>query len=183
MSETPWFALRVKSRHEKAVAYSLRQKKFEVFLPLYQARHRWKDRVTTVDLPLFSNYVFCQFEPVRKVDLLRTPGLWEIVSCGHQPVELLRSEIEAIQRILTCGMNVEPCHYLLVGDSVRIVAGPLRGVEGLVTDMSNRPTLVVSVSLLQRSVGVEVDLDWLEHTDPASPKARYLRAAQASCVW
>ena len=39
-----WFALRVKSRCEKAVANVIRYKGFEEFLPIYQCRRRWSDR-------------------------------------------------------------------------------------------------------------------------------------------
>ncbi len=175
----PWFALRTKSRHEKAVCCSLSQRGFTPFVPLYQARHRWKDRTVTVELPLFSTYVFCQFEPSRRVEILKAPGVWEIVSSGHTPLEVQRGEVDALRRVLASGMPVEPWRYISAGEHVRVADGPLKGAEGVLIDAATQPKLVVSITLLQRSIMVELDAEAIEPIGGADFQIRYLRAAES----
>jgi hypothetical protein len=58
-----WFAVQVKGTHEKRVATMLDYSGFEWFLPLYERRHHWSDRIKRVELPLFPGYIFCRFGP------------------------------------------------------------------------------------------------------------------------
>jgi transcription antitermination factor NusG len=52
---------------------------------------------------------------------------------------------------------VEPWPYLEVGQIVRIEEGALRGLEGILTGFKGSRRIVVSVSLLRRSVALEID--------------------------
>jgi transcription antitermination factor NusG len=80
-----WFALRVKSRFEKLVTSMARNKGFEEFLPLYQSRRRWSDRLKSVELPLFPGYVFCKLHPEHRLPLLTIPGVLHFVGIGKSP--------------------------------------------------------------------------------------------------
>jgi len=168
--QASWFALFVKPRHEKFVAQLLRQKGYEEFLPLYEVRRRWSDRYKTLLLPLFPCYAFCRFDLNRRLAVLRTPGVKKIVGWGRTPAPVEQAEIEQIRRIVDSKLRAEPCGYLAEGERVRIEAGPLRGVEGFIEQQRGAERLVVSVTLLQRSVAVEIDPGW------AAP----LRASQAA---
>jgi transcription antitermination factor NusG len=152
-----WFALHVRSRHDKLVAANLRVRGMEPLLPLYRSRRRWSDRTRVMDLPLFPGYVFCRFNPEMLLPILMTPGVVRVVSASKRPCPVAEEEIAAIQRIVSSGSTVEPWPYLQTGQKVRILDGPLFGIEGILLDVKNRRRLVVSVHLLQRSVAVEVD--------------------------
>lgn len=65
--------------------------------------------------------------------------------------------MEAIQRMVSTGMHVEPCPYLEVGQRVRIEDGALSGLEGVLTSLKGSQRIVVSISLLRRSVALEID--------------------------
>jgi transcription antitermination factor NusG len=112
-----------------------------------------------MDLPLFPGYVFCRFHPELLLPVVTTPGVVQIVGAGKHPRPIADEEIVAIQRMLLSGGDVEPWPYLKAGQKVRILDGPLFGVEGILVEVKNRRRLVVSVHLLQRSVAVEVDRD------------------------
>jgi len=77
------------------------------FLPLYKARHRWKDRIKEVSVPLFPGYVFVREELKRWLAILTTPGVSSIVSCGDQPAAIPFSEIEGIRRVVETTLRVE----------------------------------------------------------------------------
>ncbi len=131
----------------------------ESFLPLYRSRRRWSDRTRVMDLPLFPGYVFCRFHPELLLPVVTTPGVVQVVGAGKHPCPIADAEIAAIQRMLCSGNEVEPWPYLQAGQKVRILDGPLFGIEGILVEVKNRRRLVVSVHLLQRSVAVEVDRD------------------------
>ncbi len=156
-----WFALRVKSKFENLASATLRGKGFSEFLPLYTSRRRWSDRVKTLELPLFPGYLFCQFDPTdRLIPVLTTPGVIGIVGAGKIPYPVAEEEIEAVRMVLRSGLAAQPWPFLGVGSRIFMEAGPLAGLEGIVTSVDKTCRLVVSVSLLQRSVAVEIDRDW-----------------------
>jgi len=153
----PWFALQVRTQHERGVAEFLRGGGFDWFLPLYKIRKRWSDRVKEVEVPLFPGYLFCRFNPNDRLPILKTPGVIQIVGYNRQPVAIDESEIGAIQTLVGSGMTSQPWPYLYVGDRVQIESGPLRGMSGILTNFKGKHRLIVSVSLLQRAVAVEID--------------------------
>jgi len=157
-----WFAVYTKHQHEKSAAALLERKGIERFLPLYRAVHRWKDRAQQVHLPLFPCYLFVRMDLSRKIEVLQTAGVrWFVENAGHAaPVP--ESEIEALQRVCISGARLEPHPFLKQGDAVRITAGPLLGIEGILAQVKNEQRIVLSVDLLKRSVAVEVDLKSVE---------------------
>jgi transcription antitermination factor NusG len=167
----PWFALQVRMRHESGVAEHLESKGYEWFLPHYRERRRWSDRIKEVDAALFPGYLFCRFNPLNRLPILKTPGVTQIVGYNRVPVPVDEQEIEAIRTLVDSGMPNFPCAYLGVGSKVRIEAGALRGLEGLLTEVKGKRRLVLSITLLQRSVAVEIDSESVSVLQ-ASPSLR-----------
>jgi transcription antitermination factor NusG len=155
-----WFALRVKSRCEKIVSIVLRQKGFDEFLPTYRSRRRWSDRLKTVELPLFPGYVFCRIDPQYRLPLLVTPGVLYFVGIGKIPLPIANDEIAAIQRAVRSGLRTEPWPFLDVGRRVMLEDGPLAGLEGSLIEVRKEHRIVVSITLLKRSIAVEVESQW-----------------------
>ena len=153
----PWFALQVRTRHEMGVARHIRGIGYEEFLPLYMCRKRWSDRVKEVESPLFPGYLFCRFDPQNRLPILKIPGVIQIVGNSRQPIPVDESEINAIQSLVTSGIPNQPWPFLEVGERVHIEAGPLRGLEGVLVEFRGSRRLILSVTLLQRSVAVEMD--------------------------
>jgi len=155
-----WFALSVAPRKEKVTARTLRAMGYEDFLPLYSLKRRWSDRIKTVEFPLFPGYVFSRFDPKLRLPILKIATVNHVVGPGNKPEPVHESEILALRTVCQSGLQAIPCPYLTVGSKVLIHDGPLSGLEGiLVRDKQTR--LVLSVSLLQRSVAVEIDRAWV----------------------
>jgi transcription termination/antitermination protein NusG len=153
----PWFALRIKANFEKTSAASLAAKGYDPFLPTYRKTSRWSDRRTCTDVPLFPGYLFCRFNPVVCVPVLSTPGVVGIVGCGNQAIPVSDQEIASVERALLGGVQAEPSDYLNQGQRVRVSYGPLAGLEGIIIDLKNKSHLVLQISLLRRSLSVEID--------------------------
>ena len=172
-----WFALQVKTTLEKRVASLLAEKGHEFLLPLYRERRRWSDRIKEVELPLFPGYIFCRFTRRERTGVLKTPGVFRVVSIGSQPAPVDDAEIAAIQQALRAGLGARPHPYVTAGQRVRISGGSLDGLEGLVVDIRRSNRLILSVTLLQRSIALEIDSACVT---PVSPAPR--RAARADGV-
>jgi transcription antitermination factor NusG len=165
-----WFALQTRSRYEHFVAAMLSGKGYEPFLPVYTCRRRWSDRIKDFELPLFPGYLFCRFDPRNRLPILMTPGVIQVVGAGKTPVPVDEGEITAIQILMGSGLPGRPWAYLQVGQRVRIERGPLAGVEGTLTGFRGRYRLVMSVTLLQRSVAVEVEGAWIDARNSSSAR-------------
>jgi transcription antitermination factor NusG len=162
----PWFALRVRPNYEKPVAATLRGKGLHEYLPLVRSQRQWSDRVKVLDLPVFPGYLFCRLNLEDRMPLVTTPGFLYIVGIGKTPAPIEESEILAIQSVLHSGLPVTPWPSLVVGQKVQLQYGPLRGLEGVLTKIASQHRIYVSVTLLQRSISVEVEPAWVRPLDP-----------------
>jgi transcription antitermination factor NusG len=155
--ERQWYALYVRSHCERATEQRLKGKGYRAFSPFYRTWRKRPDRTKQLDLPLFPGYVFCCFNPDKRLPILTTPGVVIIVGAGKTPEPVKQSELESIQIVAEAGHTVEPWPFLRQDQRIRIEAGPLAGIEGTLLTVKDRLRLVVSITLLQRSMAVEVD--------------------------
>lgn len=152
-----WYAVHTRHQHEKMVARMLTNKGFEVFLPLYTETRQWRDRVKNVELPLFSCYVFLRGDLDRRLPIVTTPGVHGLVSSAGKLAGIPEEEIQAVRSVIENHINVEPHPFLRCGDVVRVKSGALAGLEGLLVRKKGQTRLIISVTLLERSVAAEVD--------------------------
>jgi transcription antitermination factor NusG len=132
----------------------------EDFLPQYLAIRRWSDRIKRLEAPLFPRYVFCRFDLRNKLSVLTTPGVVSVLGIGNPPLPVPEAEITALRAIVQSHLPVQPWPFLKIGQCVQLECGPLAGLEGILLEFKNLHRLVVSVTLLQRSVAVEIERWW-----------------------
>jgi len=164
-----WFALQTRCRYESFVANHLGGNGYELFLPVYKCRRHWSDRIKELELPLFPGYVFCRLNPLDRLPILVTPGVIQVVGIGKKPMPIDDAEITAIRTVVQSGLPGRPWPFLQVGHRVKVERGPLSGIEGILIAFRGRHRLVLSVTLLQRSVAVEVDGAWVNVTRSGLP--------------
>ena len=156
-----WMAVRVKSNFEQYVSSSIKGKDLEDFYPTY-VRKQQEESASEVRSPLFPGYLFCRLNYRERLPVLKIPGVVGFVGVGKQPLPVREEEISAVRRMVESRLPVWPCSFLQVGQQVRLKAGPLRGVEGSIQSVTGAWQIVVTVTLLQRSVAVNVNPDWIE---------------------
>jgi transcription antitermination factor NusG len=142
---------------------------YECFLPVSRSTRRWSDRTKLIEVPLFPGYLFCRMNPHSRLTVLMTPGVIQIVGVGRTPIPVEEEEIDAIQRVQRSGLSAMPWPYMQVGNVAQILEGPLRGLNGIVVKIKSGVKLVLSVSLLQRSVAVEVERSWVGEVRVGNP--------------
>jgi len=165
-----WYAAYTKHQHEKSAASQLEKKGFEILLPLFRAKHRWKDRMQPVALPVFPCYLFIRANLTRKLAILQTPGIFWLLGNSGNAAIVPDADIEAIRKITTSAAPYEPHPYLKSGDRVRVISGAIAGVEGILTRVKNRYRVVLSVDLLQQALAVEIDISAVERIGPGTPE-------------
>src|SRR5260370_20053729 len=155
--ERRWYAASTFANHEKRVAGQVHGRAVEHFLPLYSSVRRWNDRRVQLQMPLFPGYVFVHLALRDRLRVLEIPSVARLVGFGGPPVALPDDEMEAMRIGLASQLRAEPHPYLKVGRRVRVVGGPLAGLEGRITRKKKQLRFVISLDLIMRSVAVEMD--------------------------
>jgi len=125
-----WYAAYTCAHHEKSVARQLEIRSIEYFLPLYEKLSRWKDRRVKIQLPLFAGYVFVRLSLEDKLRALQVPGMVRLVGFNGHPTPLLDDQMQTLRKGLSPSLLAEPWPYLEIGRRVRVLSGPLAGLEG-----------------------------------------------------
>jgi transcription antitermination factor NusG len=155
----PWFALQTRPKNERKVEHLLKQKGYDCFTPIYRAKRKWSDRIVEIDFPLFPGYVFCHFNSSALGKAISTQGVTRVVGFGGTPAEVAREEIEALQLLARTSFLREPWNYLPDGTLVLVETGPLAGIRGIISADGNKKQLVISITLLHRSVAIQLGED------------------------
>jgi len=156
--EPRWYAVRVRSRHEKKVHAQLADRPgIDAFLPLRERRSRWKDRIKRVQEPLFPGYCFARFRHPERMRVLKATGVVGLVGPGGEPEPIPDREIEAIRTLAGSRLSYEPFPFLTEGMAVEVTHGPLMGVRGRLLRKDRDYRIVLSVTLIRQSVSVEID--------------------------
>jgi len=152
-----WYALQVRTRWESSTSLLLSGKGYQTLLPTYRVKKSWSGKLREVNAPLFPGYVFCHFDVHNRLPVLVTPGVIAVVGRGKVPVPVEDGEIRAIQALVSSGYEAEPWPFLELGQRVRIESEPFEGLEGILVHFKGNHRIVLSVSLLRRSVALEID--------------------------
>jgi transcriptional antiterminator NusG len=157
MTDTSWFALWTRSRHEQVVREQLDRKQIEVFLPTVTRWSRWKDRKKKIDWPLFPGYCFARFDPHDRLPVLKCIGVVNIISVEGDPAAIPEHEIDWIRQLVDTDLAYDPCPMIHEGTMVEVKHGPLGGVVGRLIRKGAHARLILSVNLIGQAVSVEVD--------------------------
>lgn len=183
-SQLNWYALWTQSHCEQLVHDQLLAKGLTAFLPTMRSWSRRNGARRLISVPMFPGYLFVQHvvDKAAYLDIVKTRGVVRILGeRWDRLAPVAADEIEALQRIVTADVEVMPHAYLREGDRVRVDAGSLAGLEGiLLRTRPKRGLFVVSVELLHRSVAIEVDCTLVTPVNAFSTMARISAATFAA---
>jgi transcription antitermination factor NusG len=155
-----WIVLHTRSRQEKAVSELLEANGFETFLPLVSKVRFYGHRKRSVELPLFPSYLFL-WGPVEAI----YPAIASKRAVGAVRTEnqdALDRELLNLRIALESGAGLDPYPFLERGRPVRVMAGPFKGIEGVVEDRRSIDRLVLQIHTLGRATALEIDPSILE---------------------
>lgn len=159
-----WYSVQTGYRSESRVDRDLTAKGFETYLPILREVHQWTDRRKLVDVPAFSGYLFVRYEPsVRnRIKVLETSGVVRLLGGNHNPSPIPDFEIEAVRKTLNSGVECSRWEALTPGSAVRVVRGPLTGVQGTLVRIKNSFRIVVAISVFSQAISAELGLNDVE---------------------
>jgi transcriptional antiterminator RfaH len=175
--DSRWFAVWTRSRQEKCAASVLETLGIPHFLPLKTEVHQWSDRKQTVTVPLFSGYLFVRLDLARRnrLEVLNAPGIAGFVGNQMGPLPIPDHQIEGIRTVLEMRTECTVLTLLNEGDRVRVLRGPLAGVEGRLIRSNSSSRLSISIEMIHKSVLVNVsrrDVELLEYRVAAQSSPR-----------
>ncbi len=157
-----WFAIYVKSRHEKCVHSELKQKDIESSLPLMTVTRQWSDRRKKVEVPLFRGYVFVNIDIRKeKLPVLQTDGVVKFVTFCNKTVSIPEEQMFWLDQLLLSDLAIENEVEFPVGTEVDVMFGPLKGLRGRVKTKNSSTKLVVWFDSIMQGVSVEIDPAYL----------------------
>ncbi len=156
-SQSQWYALRTKSRHEKLVRDQLEKQGIEPLLPTVRRLSQWKDRKKEIEVPLFSGYCFVRLSQDNRLPVQKVAGVVEVVGSGNRPEPIPDEEIDALRMLVNSVLPYDSHPYLHEGMAVEVVRGPLQGAHGILLRKDKRHRLVIGIRLIQQAAAVEID--------------------------
>jgi transcription antitermination factor NusG len=155
-----WWVLHTRPRTEKALARKLLSQEIGFYLPLYEHRLAAGGRVRSSHLPLFPSYVFLFGNGPQRLKALETNLVAQALPVADQLQ--LTTDLKAVHRLLEARRTVTPEERLQPGTPVRIVAGPLAGLTGIVTRRGRQLHFVIEVRFFAQGVATEIESWMLE---------------------
>jgi len=177
-----WYALQVTCRKELSIAAQIEGRGVECFLPTYKSLRKWSDRTKELQQALFPGYLFSRFAYENRQQVVTAPGVLQVVGSGRVAIPVPDSEIEALQVAVRSEVASEPWPYLRAGERVRVNCGRLSGLEGILINFKGNHRVVLSVTLLQRSLALEVDLSWVTSLEQQTGRQQFATIASAGSV-
>jgi transcription antitermination factor NusG len=157
VSAIAWFAVRTRSRHEKAVAREIEQRGIETYLPTSPRWSRWNDRRVRIEWPLFPGYCFVHATRAVLPAVYKCAGVVSFVTVEGRPAPIPDREIDSVRTLLASHLSTDPCPFIQEGDLVEVISGPLRGVMGRLVRKGSQARLILSVGLIGQGISVAVD--------------------------
>jgi len=154
--EPAWFVCHTKPRCEKKFAALLTRESFRHSLPLVDSERRYGNRIRNFTKPLFPSYVFAQVDPLRRNRLFQQDLIVRLIPVRDE-VSFL-APLAAVEALVASGLEATLHPLLRHGARVRVVSGPLKGVEGMIENPHSPKGIVISMDVLQQGVLVAVPL-------------------------
>lgn len=167
ISDAPWEIAHLRSRQEKSVARLLFDASMPFYLPQIKQTNKRSGRTFVSHLPLFPGYIFMRRVEGLRQALWRTSAVANLIEVPDQ--NQLNAELLQIRELQERGAVLTPRVDLAPGDAVRIMEGAFSGYSGVVMEERGSLRLIVSVSILKKSVSVEFPRELLAQVPPGKP--------------
>jgi transcriptional antiterminator RfaH len=155
-----WLVCHTKPRCEKKFAALMKAEKFEHYLPLVDSVRKYAQQTKKFTKPLFPGYVFAHVPANLKARIYQQDLLARAIIVEDIP-KFLR-QLDDVKKIVASGFELSVMPLLTKGRRVKILGGPLHGLEGFVDNPANPQGIVLSVDVLQQGLLVKVPAEHLQ---------------------
>jgi len=152
-----WYAIYVRSNHERKVYDSILHLGIEVYLPLMKTIRIWADRKKRSMIPLIPGYVFVNLDPLDLSKIYGIRGMVRFVSSNGVPLTIPEKQIDAVKRMLSGNLQIEHISIYTTGEKVEITSGPLRGLKGTIQQLGRKTRFIIAIDIISRFLAVEIN--------------------------
>ena len=153
-----WYAIYVRSKHEKNVHSALLNKGIESSLPMKTVIRQWSDRKKKVQLPMFRGYVFVKINlNIDKLNVLQTPGIVKFIHFKNQIPAIPEEQIFWLDTLLSSKSEINYETQYLSGDEAEVIAGPFKGLKGKVIKQKSVLRVILWIDIIMQGISVEMD--------------------------
>ena len=170
--ELAWYCVHTKPKSEHIAAAHLKQlPEVEVYCPRIRFQRATKRGKVWFVEALFPSYLFARFTPKQMFRAVsHAAGVIRILRFGSRLATLPDESLEAIKEQVGEDQIKEIDDSVAVGDSVKVVEGPMAGLTGIVTHLlSGEHRVKVLLEFLGRENLVEVKVEKI--SNEASPRS------------
>ncbi len=160
MGDLRWLVCHTRPRCEKKFAALLAAEACTHYLALVESVRRYGARTKKFTKPLFPGYVFTQVPVAKKSRLYQQDLLARIIAIEDE-AKFLR-QLADVRAIVASGFELSLMPLLTKGRRVKIIGGPLHGLEGLVDNPANPQGVVLAVDVLQQGLLVRIPAEQLQ---------------------
>ena len=153
-----WYAIYVRSKHEKNVHSALLNKGIESSLPLKTVIRQWSDRKKKVQLPMFRGYLFVKINLDKdKFNVLQTPGVVKFIHFNNQIPVIPKEQIFWLDALLSSESEINYETQYLPGNEAEVIAGPFKGLKGKVIKQKSVFRVLLWIDIIMQGISVEID--------------------------
>ncbi len=158
-----WYAVYVRSRHEKSVYSALLDKGIDASLPMMTVVRKWSDRKKKMQIPLFRGYVFVKIDVnIDNLNVLQTAGVVKFIGIRNKPSRIPDEQIHWMHMLVAESDTVRAEKEIPVGQRVRVMIGPFKGIKGVVRRVGSRSRLVVLIESIMQAISIDIKPEHLE---------------------
>jgi transcription antitermination factor NusG len=153
-----WFAVWTRSRQERVAAAMLSTLGVEHYLPMTTETRQWSDRLKAIETPLFPGYLFVRMNLNRdsRLQVLKVAGVADFVGNHSGPLPVPDQQIEGVRAVINHHLEYSLSQQWVPGDLVRVIRGPLAGIEGVLLRSNTSTQLLISIEMIHRCIAVKV---------------------------
>jgi len=153
----------VRSRHEKSVYSALLDKGIDASLPMMTVVRKWSDRKKKMQIPLFRGYVFVKIDVnIDNLNVLQTAGVVKFIGIRNKPSRIPDEQIHWMHMLVAESDTVRAEKEIPVGQRVRVMIGPFKGIKGVVRRVGSRSRLVVLIESIMQAISIDIKPEHLE---------------------
>ena len=158
-----WYVIYVRSKHEKNVHLALLDKGIDASLPMMTVVRKWSDRKKKMQIPLFRGYVFVKIDVnIDNLNVLQTAGVVKFIGIRNKPSRIPDEQIHWMHMLVAESDTVRAEKEIPVGQRVRVMIGPFKGIKGVVRRVGSRSRLVVLIESIMQAISIDIKPEHLE---------------------
>lgn len=159
-SERYWFVAHTRPRCEKKLVQFCLRENLDWTLPCYDSVRRYRGKAVTFQKPLFPGYVFLQMPSISRQKVSQTQHVANLLNVPDQ--REFQEQLAAVLFALQNDVEIRLAPQIGEGMRVRVISGPLRGMEGHVESRYGMTTVLLRIDFIGQAAAIQMPADALE---------------------